>query len=302
MNKFPISLWSLMLMASIFIVTSCKDDDGPVAPPTLTISGTNQPEATTADPGQAVNFTLTVNAPEGFSALHITKSGGLTRKPEVIDRGATVEKSYIHQFSFSPSIEEAGQTMIFTFRAVDECGQESVKTYSVTVSVPIISEFPNVVIGGRYNKNIGNFYSMLDNQVYLHSKAVENKDLVDFLYYYNETNQFTIAAPTDAYTHIVYNENIALDGMNNQTFFVRSSARYADITQPEHIETAWNEMALTEPSTLLPTIEAGLVFAFRLDPSRGSRIGVAEVLALENEIPQTRKVTLRIKITMGARQ
>lgn len=299
MNKFPFSIWSLLIMASIFVATSCKDDDDePLSPPTITISGTDQLEAVTVNPGQAVGFTVTVNAPGGFSALHITKSGGVATQPLVFNRGEKVENTFSHQFAFSPSIEEAGETIIYTFKALDEAGLEVVKTYSITVSVPVISEFLDVVIGGRYNKSIGNFYSMLDNRVFLHSQAVENKASVDFLFYYNETNKFTIAAPTDAYTNIVYDESLSLEGMNNNTFFVRSSAVYADITTPEQVESAWYTMAQGEPSTLLPNIEVGVVFAFRMDASRGSRIGVAEVLSLENVTPGSRKVTLRIKIMM----
>jgi hypothetical protein len=296
MNKFSFSLLSLLIMASSFLVSSCKDDDEPVSPPTITITGTDNPEAVTVNPGQAVSFTLTVNASGGFSALHINKSGGVPAEPVVITRGSSVEKVYHHEFLFSPSIDEAGETILFTFKAVDEGSREVTATYTVTVNAPEVNDYQEVVIGGRYNKTIGNLYSMLDNQVFFHSEAVNHKDLIDFLYYFNETNNFTIAAPSDAYTRIVFSESISLEGMDNETFFVRTSADIASLTTPEQIESAWTEMAEGTPSTLLPNLATGVTFAFRLDESRGSRYGVAQVLNLENETTQTRKITLRIKI------
>ncbi len=299
MKKISYSLLSLFVVALLFI-TGCKDDDAASTEPTITLDGA-QGESISVDPGQAVEFNVVVNTPAGFSSLQITKDGGVTEEPVVIN-GADGETGHQHPFSFSPSIEEAGETIVFTFEATDNEGREVSDTYSVTVNSPTISSYENVVIGGRFNKEVGNFYSMLDNTTYLYEEALDHPERIDFLYYYNEEKQFTITAPSDEYARIVYNASIPLTGMENQTFFARSSADYSAITEPEHIIDAWNNTKEAEPLTVLHFIEIGDVFVFQLDPSRGSRYGIAEVTDLFNDPadPKTRTVTLSIKITMQA--
>lgn len=297
MNKFPYSLLSMLVVALLFIATSCKDDDtDPSNDPSIRLESSHG-ESATVDPGTAVDIKVIVNAPAGFSSLEITKEGGdaETFAPVMGEDGQT---SLEHAFSYSPSIEEAGETIVLTFKATGNEGLELAQSYTITVNSPTISSYENVLIGGRFNKQVGHFYSMLDNTTYLYEEALEHPERIDFLYYYNEEKQFTITAPSDAYARIVYGDNIQLAGMENQTFFARSSADYDAITEPEHIVDAWNNTAIEEPLTVIHFIEIGDVFVFQLDETRGSRYGIAEVTALTNESPGTRTVTLNIKITM----
>ena len=272
MNKLSFSSLSMLLGALLFIATSCKDDE--------------------------VSFNVVMNMPAGFSSLKISKEGGIAEAPVVIN-GSDNKTSHTYSFAFSPSIEEAGETIVFNFEAADKGGRELSKTYSITVNTPTISSYNNVVIGGRYNRQIGHFYSMLDNQVYFYKEALEHPDRADFMFYYNEEKAFTMTAPSDQYARIVYGD-IQLNGLNNKTFFARSSANFSAITEPEHIVDAWNNTAVEQPKTAIHFIKVGDVIVFKLDPVRGSRYGVAEVTDLFNDIadPKTRRVSLRIKITM----
>lgn len=296
MNIFSFSPKAMLVASLFFVAASCKDDEADINP-SMRFEGA-QGEAITVDPGHEVSFNVVVNLPAGISSLQISKEGGITEEPEVVS-GQEGETSLTYAFAFSPSIEEAGQTIVFNFRAADKQGLELSKTYSITVNRPIISLYNNVVIGGRFNKYIGHFYSMLDNQVYFYEEALEHPERADFMFYYNEEKAFTMTAPSDEYAHIVYGD-IDLKGLNNKTFFARSNASFSAITEPEHIKEAWMNTAIETPATAIHFIKTGDVIVFKLDPSRGSRYGIAEVTDLFNDPadPKTRKVTLRIKITM----
>ncbi|WP_224999375.1 hypothetical protein [Cesiribacter sp. SM1] len=297
MNRFSFSYLTVLVSALIFVATGCKKDDEVSVDPSMSFQGA-QGESITVDPGHEVSFNVLTNMPAGFSSLKISKEGGITEEPVLIT-GSDNQTSHTYSFAFSPSIEEAGETIVFKFEAADKDAREVSKTYSITVNTPVISLYNNVVIGGRFNKHLGHFYSMLDNQVYFYEDAVEHPDRADFMFYYNQHMAFTMTAPSDEYARMVYGD-IELEGLDNKTYFARSSADFSAITEPEHIVDAWNNTATEEPKTAIHFIEVGDVIVFKLDPTRGSRYGIAEVVDLFNDPadPKTRKVTLRIKITM----
>ncbi|AHM61914.1 hypothetical protein D770_18310 [Flammeovirgaceae bacterium 311] len=296
MNNFSFSSLSTLLMALLFVASGCKDDEANLDP-SISFQGA-QGESITVDPGHEVSFNVVVNMPAGFSSLQISKEGGIAEAPVIIN-DSNNKTSYTYLFAFSPSIEEAGKTIVFNFEAADKGGREVSKSYSITVNTPVISLYNSVVIGGRYNKQIGHFYSMLDNQVYFYQDAIDHPDRADFMFYYNQHMAFTMTAPSDEYAQMVYGD-IELEGLNNKTYFARSSANFSAITEPEHITEAWNNTAIEEPKTAIHFIKVGDVIVFKLDPTRGSRYGIAEIVDLFNDPadPKTRKVTLRIKITM----
>ena len=296
MNKLSFSSLSMLVCALLFIATSCKDDEVSVDP-SMSFQGA-QGESISVDPGHEVSFNVLINMPAGFSSLQISKQGGIVEAPEIIT-GAKGETNHTYTFSFSPSIEEAGETIVYSFKAADKAGRELSKAYSIAVNRPVISSYTNVVIGGRFNKKIGHFYSMLDNQVYFYEEALKRPDRADFMFYYNQQMAFTMTAPSNEYARMIYGD-IELAGLDNKTFFARSSADFSAITKPDHIINAWNTSALEEPKTAIHFIEMGDVIVFKLDPTRGSRYGIAEVVEVFNDTadPKTRKVTLRIKITM----
>lgn len=306
MNKFPYSLLSMLVVALLFIATGCKDDDSdPSADPSIRLESSHG-ESATVDPGTAVDIKVIVNAPAGFSSLEITKAGGNaeTFEPVMGEEGQT---SLEHAFNYSPSIEEAGETIVLTFKSTDNEGLELTQSYTITVNSPTISSYENVMIGGRFNKQKGHFYSMLDNQVYHLAEAQQHPERVDFMFYYNDAKEFTITAPSDEYARIIYPDGLDLEGMDNATFFAAATGdtNYGAITEPEHIIDAWNKAAVKAkeengfgPMTVIHYIAIGDVFVFQLDETRGSRYGIAEVTALTNESPGTRTVTLNIKITM----
>jgi hypothetical protein len=286
----------MLVVALLFVATSCKDDDVN-ADPSMNFEGA-QGASIALDPGQEVAFNVVVNMPAGFSSLKILKQGGITEEPVLIT-GSDNKTSHTYAFAFSPSIEEAGETIVFNFEAADKAGKELSKTYSITVNTPVISSYSNVLIGGRFNKQLGHFYSMLDNQVYFYQDAMEHPERADFMFYYNQHMAFTMTAPTDEYARMVYGD-VELEGLENKTYFARSSANFNAITEPEHIVDAWNNTATETPKTAIHFIKVGDVIVFKLDPTRGSRYGITEVVDLFNDPadPKTRKVTLRIKITM----
>lgn len=298
MNKLLSSFWSLLLLAATVATTSCGTDTEEVTPaaPSITLSAADE-TGTTVNVGEAVTFTVSVNAPGGFNVIRVDKTVGtgstVQFDEETKTPGQTVT-SFTYNFAYTPTSDEAGQNIYFDFEVVDDAGLTSTHEFVVTVNEPAILTYQTVLLGGQQNSTEGSFYNARDNQVYLMAAAKNNKDKVDLLYYFGANNLATIAAPTDADSHEVFGTT-NLQGMVNATNFVRTTAAFANITTASHISNAWLEQKSGQVDTKVINLKVGDVFAFQLADARGYRLGVAEVVGMDNTTAGSRKITLNIK-------
>ncbi|AHM61916.1 hypothetical protein D770_18320 [Flammeovirgaceae bacterium 311] len=291
-----------MFMASMVLSTSCgtqEEEDVTPAAPSISISGVTDHAAATANVGQVVSFSVNVIAPGGFNVIRVDKTVGTGSTVDYAEQsknpGQTVT-SFTYAFTFTPNAAEAGQAVTFDFVVVDDNGKQSEHTFVVTVNEPPINSYQTVLLGGQNNSSVPSFYNARDNASYLMAAAKNNKDKVDFLYYFGATNLATVAAPTNADAQTVYGAT-NLTGMNNATDFVRTTAVFADITKASDIANAWLEKKSGSVATQVKDLKANDVFAFQLADARGYRIGVAQVVSVEGNYASTaQKITLNIKI------
>ena len=287
-------------MASTILVTSCGKEAEDVTPaaPSITLSGLTDPTGTTANVGQAVSFTVNVTAPGGFNVIRVDKTVGtgstVTFAEQAKTPGQTVS-TFAYNFDYTPSSDDAGKTVTFDFVVTDDNAKQSQQTFVVTVNEPPIHTYQAVLLGGQDNTTDGSFYNVINNAVYMMAAAKSNKDKVDFVYYYGANNLATIAAPTNADAKSVFGAT-NLEGMNNATDFVRTTAVFADITKASHLTNAWLEKKSGTVDTQVKNLEVGQTFAFQLAQGRGYRIGVAKVVSIEGLLAGSRKITLDIKV------
>lgn len=311
MKRFLNHYLSLTFIASLFLITSCGED--PVEPgvdaPAIEFSG-DQPE--TVEVGETVSFTVNAATPEGFNRLFITKEVGTLSPVTVIDTsraaGSTAPTSITYDFTYTPTAEEAGETVFFDFLLVDDEGNDATATYTVEVNEIPFEEYTTILLGGQLHGTEPSFYNAIDNERMGYTAANANPNEVDFVYYYVTSGdtppEATIGAPANEETRITWNstensqgEPLTLsDEMDNETSFKNvTTTTYADITTGGQLVDAYVEN-LNTANTRITNLVEGQTFAFVLDEDRGSRIGVVEVADISGESGAERTITLNVKV------
>lgn len=286
------------MVAALVVTTSCGTDNEDLTPaaPSISLSGVADQNGATLDVNQSISFTLNVNAPGGFNTIRVDKTIGMGSTVELGTEskapGQTVT-SFTYPFSYAPTSDEAGKNIVFDFVVTDDNGKTTAHEFVVTVNEPVINVYQAVLMGAQSNTTTGSFYNARENQVYLIGAAKNNPDKVDFVYYYGATNKATVAAPTNEDAKSVFGAT-NLQGMNNASNFVRTTANFASITTASAITNAWLEQKTGTVDTQVKDLAVGQVFAFQLADKRGYRLGVAEIVSIEGA-SNTGKITLNIK-------
>jgi hypothetical protein len=118
------SLFLMMLTAAV-VFTSCKEDEKPNNP--VTISGI--PATASIEAGGTVGpVTATVSAPDGLASFSIKKDGAtIATVPFAGETSATQE------FSYTATAADAGKNLVFEFTATDKDGSSATVTHVLTV-------------------------------------------------------------------------------------------------------------------------------------------------------------------------
>ena len=299
MKKVLYSFWSLLMVASMVLTTSCGKEEEDVTPaaPSISFTGVTDPSGTTVNVGQAVNFTVDIAAPGGFNNVVVKKTvgnGSTTDFDSESKAAGQTVTSFTYPFSYTPISADAGQNVTFDFVVEDDNGKKSTKTFVVSVNEPALLNYTAVLLGGKDNATVGSFYNAKDNSVYLQTAAQNNKDKVDFLYYYGANNLATISAPTTEDAKTVFGATV-LQGMNNATNFVRTTADFAAVTTSSQITNAWQNQKSGAVANDVKSLQVGDTFVFELAASRGYRLGIAKVSNIQGTTG-SRTITLDIKL------
>lgn len=293
---------SMTLLASLFLLGSCGED--PVEPvieaPSYQIEG-EEPE--TINVGETVAFTVDITAPGGFNRLLVTKEVGTAAATTFADlnRGAgSVPQDYSYDFTYTPNLEEAGETIEFTFLIVGEDAQETTFTYAVDVNAVTFMEYETVLLGGQSNTTVESFYNAVDNAKYMYGAAKENANKVDFLFHYGTTNGNVVSSPDNTDTRKVWSDlGNPLTGMDNITRFKLLSTRtYDDVINDVVLENSYKENQNQEMSRITQ-LAVGQSYAFKLGDNRGARYGVIEVADIKGTSGADRTITLNVKVQTG---
>ncbi|MBL6447543.1 hypothetical protein JMN32_14590 [Fulvivirga sp. 29W222] len=129
----------------MFCLSSCGDDDDPVADNGVTITGI--PATATIDNLGTYTGTATLEAKDGLAALAVTK-GGAAFDAETY----AGETSATYAFSYTAEEADADSNITFTFTATDADGDTEVFTHVLSVG-DAPTPLPNEVLSGLITAN-----------------------------------------------------------------------------------------------------------------------------------------------------
>jgi hypothetical protein len=321
MKKLFRNLLFFSAIGSVAILASCGGDEEeplPAAPSIevevegVEVSGS----AISAVEGETATFTVVVTAEGLFNTLKIVPSvDGVAGTAQFIGKGETAvtltEEGTVGTVvvTYEFDAEDVGKELSWEFVGVDDEAQEASKTFTATVEAApvLVVTQTEKLIGGQLNSSTGSFYNAVGNEVYSYASFRDvNSAKVDFLFFYGETNMYTIAAIDDADASTAFNAVIAgdADPLGAAIIATRNSSKFKvtevtadefdDIENVAQLEAAIGEIAID--ATKVNGLSVGDVFAFTLDESRGSLMGLAKVVKTEGTSGASRSITIQVKI------
>ena len=308
MNKFLYSFLSLFLLASLVVVTSCgTDEDEALANrPAIEITGIDDPSRATVAAGEQIAFTVNVNAPGGFNVLRVTKAVGATGTPVMIDEvsrpAGQPTNTFTYNFEYTPTAEEANQTLYFDFQVVDDAGLDNTREFILEVTEPELVVYEEELLFAPLANNASKtWFSTSTGEAYTSAEVNTTQqtisDLIDFGYFYGATREATIAsvanfpisAGQDAWT-VKHDTKVKKTSLPASAFFEATSA--ATIQQAfDNAQFGSNEGQATN-------LTEGSVIAFMTDPDSpgGSRYGLIHVSSITAGAGTEGRVLINVKV------
>jgi hypothetical protein len=290
MKKFWNYFLSMSIIASLFAVTSCEEDELPdVERPTFVIEGTDDVRETTVNVGETVDFQVNVNAPGGINTLVVNQTvGGSTVEYDRAPRPAgtpTTELTY--DFEYTPGPEVAGETVIFDFVVVDDAGAET-GSYDYTVIVPEqqVTTYQAVLLAAPtedqtnevwFSTSLGERFSTAEVNATPETISGE----IDFGYRFGPSSGATLASPAQYPSE--GGQNIAGWDERRETMLRRTTLSPDDFLEQgdnaQVIIDAYEAGTEEDNPQRLTQLQEGDVLAFRTDPEKagGSRFGLIHV-------------------------
>ncbi len=157
-EKWPVknlALLPLLLLATVFILNSCDDED-PIeeikGPPSFSVSSVTAQNVA----GAEVATTLSIEAPEGAKSLAILRNGA--PHSSVSFNGET---TIDYEFVYEVEALEFGTIITFSFQVSDQRDRSTdIKTFAVTIIAKPIVEIPEGFLEGTINWTADNIYRL----------------------------------------------------------------------------------------------------------------------------------------------
>jgi hypothetical protein len=327
MKKFWNYFLSMSIIASLLVVTSCGDDteEGPTpGAPSFEITGVEPGEegATNASVGEEVTFNLNVTAPGGFNRLLVEKTVGEDGTTETFDdvsRTGGVTNDYAYEFSYTPTAEEAGETIYFDFLAVDDDNLDNRYEYVINVEALQVREYDAVLLaaptGEEPSSRSETFFSTNEGATYSVEEVNQSQEAIsatiDFGYFYgsgaNDT-QATIASPQD----YPFQD---LPGFGNWTVKKDTKIKPTNLTQSEFIENGnnaefivntFNSAEFSDKNEFVTEgrvnrLSEGEVLAFSTDPEHEedgvSRHGLILINSISGGATSEGQINISVRVT-----
>ncbi|MEM7548784.1 MAG: hypothetical protein AAF363_03870 [Bacteroidota bacterium] len=304
MKKLNSIYYSIMLFAGLtFIVSSCSDDE-PVVLSTPTITFASGISSTTAFPGDTVNIQGVAMAEAGVNAVRITI--GSQPEQEIFTRPSGVSQTeyLINENIVIDNSSNPGDLFVEFTVVSDDVDQLPVtEIFTITVEEGI-DEFVAVLIGGFNNNSLGSSYDTQADSVFTAGNLRNmgmNQSRIDFVYYFADIPQRTIASPDNNEAEITWNEQNTLswpfETNENSTRFkaTPNGFDFEAATSPQDLANAFSEVGTGE--SRVTDLSIGQTVAFQLDAGRGSRFGVFEVINVEGN--SSGAITIDVKIQLS---
>jgi uncharacterized surface protein with fasciclin (FAS1) repeats len=159
-----------------------------------------------------------------------------------------------------------------------------------------------VLLGAQGNSANGSFYNALENQVLTLANARDNSETVDFLYYWGETNNHTIARLGDDGAEAVFTATGPdISGFDPQpdTEFGEATgidaANFDEIVSQKDLDDAIVDDVVINQSSV-PNLSEGSVFLVELSADRGGNLGLVKVASIGGPENGNGTITLDVKL------
>jgi hypothetical protein len=292
----------------MLFLSGCGDDETVPAfnPPQVTVITTPSEINDTINifVGDAVEFDISVSAEGGFNSLNIRgtdQSGFVVFSADTARMAGEMVNDFAVEFLAQfPDPAFAGEIIDVRITAVDDQNSSTEEEFLVKIEAGI-SEFTAVLIGGFNNESLGSSYDAQSDSVFFASNIrgnAANQARIDFVYYFADVPQRTIASPDNDEAEITWNaQNTSswpFETTENSTRFKNrtGNGNFDDLVSPNDLASLFGEVGGGE--SRVTGLSIGDLIAFQIDSDRGSRYGAFEVTAVEGNSSGT--ITLEVKI------
>lgn len=289
MKKLFRNALMLSAMAGTLFFTACDDDGDEIAVDGPSLTLTTQLEDAYAE-GDEVDLTYDFDAPgrigQVIFELFIDGTSVLDSTVTETQLGFTSEDTTgTFDFSFNVPEESAGSTIVAEVTIIDRSNQQFVNDDAEFEVLEAVNTYTTVLIGGFNNLERGSFYDAISDSVYSASSvrgSVANQGNIDFLYYFSDVSQRTIASPDNTEAQVTWDaqddNTYPFTQTENSTRFTIAAAgtNFDFINSNAELEDAFSEVG--DETTRVTNLEEGDLIAFRVDNSRGSRYGIFQVV------------------------
>lgn len=282
------NLLILAALGSLVTFSSCDgDDDGTPPQPNLTLTANG--DSVQAVAGDTISFEVNVNHEKDLESF--TVAGNPPTRVDTAISGIG-SQGFNYQFSYVvPSSLGAGTEVDFTFTVTDEDQESATQQYKVIVtqSGSALERGTAVLLGSQNSANEPSLYATGSLQTFALSgfDNAANDDKIDFVYYFGNTNEATIAAPSDE--TVAGSSNAVYDQVGNwenrnATAFTSIDANFSNIQRTTYFtEGAGSGLRSTlsnSDQTKANMLAEGDVIAFLTEDGR---IGAFEVASISGE-------------------
>jgi len=267
----------LIASASVLGLSSCGKTDTP--PGGSPIAVTLSPTVATVSAGDSVTIGCTITDQNTLKDVVISEVIG-TGSSSQLESYSLSGKSYQFNYTYHIPAVVAGTSIVLTF-TVDDASNTQTATTTITVGATAsdINSYSAVLLGSYADPNAGSFYGSSTNTVYTVSSANSNQSAVDMVFFYGSTNQYTLAAPSDASFGTNSNQISSLGiqnwtTKNNTSFKFTNLTDFSSITKAADIANAYTN-ATGSSDTKVNMLSAGDIFAFQ---TAGNKYGLCKVV------------------------
>lgn len=314
---------ALLAVSSLFLFTSCGDDDteepAPNAPTIIVTSELNGSAATSpfdAEPGDEITFDVTISADGGFNVVRVYSSvdGGTSTKVQELNRldlnldaGAASASS---SFTTTLSAELIGSEVTYEFEAVDDADQVATAEVVVTVNSPEARSYTAKLLAAPLGatadeKTSKTFFSTNTGLVYSMKEVNDSSNPlsadIDFGYFYGSGTGGTAATLADPASYpFAYGQSAW--GKRNSTTFRRTdmnAAAFAEVTTFAAIDEKYEAATAADADAGIESgLVAGEVLAFATDATKdgGSKKGLILINSITPGDGENGQISLEILV------
>ena len=281
-----------ILFAFIGFFSGCEDVTEDTAPTLEFFGGNYIDEDVTVEPGAALVFSwLATKGSSNLASFSIERDN-------IILAGYPDEDIPNDNYSATVSLEAPQNegAYVYKFIVTDNNDLTASESFTITVSGGPIKTWTATL--GSYQSNTGSSFASITGEVFQMTEAKANSTLIDFMYYYGNTNNATIAAPDDNDAATVFTGTAPLSTWTtrNSTRFKTTSltaANFDAITDDSDIVTNATTAADTDENDL--AVVDVIAFATDSDKAGGSKMGLIKITTINTGATGSRVIAVKVQ-------